>query len=163
MRIFLSGGALPRTGLDGKWRGEYERALAPLNAELINPTKRSIDESKFLLVFGYDCTLIKGSDAVLVNAEGMGPGTAQEMLIAKYFRKPVVTVLPKNTENRRADFEFNGTVVKDWIHPFIYSTSDAIVETPQEAVKWLRQIPKYKIKGIEIIDEAMLEYRKITD
>lgn len=128
------------------------------NVEIIKGENRDLDESNFLLIFGHDCRHIKNSDIVIVDArEKIGAGTAQEMLIAKYFKKIVITILPKNTHHRRTNFEINGKIIKDWIHPFIYSTSDAIVENYKDLPEWIRKCSegKMKAKDIKIIDEAV--------
>jgi len=115
------------------------------------------------LVFGHDCKHIKNSDLVIVDArEKIGAGTAQEMLIAKYFKKPVITVLPKDTHHRRTNFEINRKIVEDWIHPFIHSTSDVIIENYKDLSEWVRKCMegKVKVKDISIIDKSIEYYEK---
>lgn len=134
------------------------------NVEVIRGQNRDLDESDFLLIFGHDCRHIKNSDLVIVDArEKIGAGTAQEMLIAKYFKKPVITILPKDTHHRRSNFEINGKVVEDWIHPFIHSTSDIIVESYKELTKQIKEISegKVKIKDIGIIDKSIEYYENL--
>jgi hypothetical protein len=135
------------------------------NVEIIKGENRDLDESNFLLIFGHDCRHIKNSDIVIVDArEKIGAGTAQEMLIAKYFKKPVITVLPKNTHHRRTNFEINEKIVEDWIHPFIHSTSDIIIEDYKDLSEWIRKCMKgkMKVKDISIIDKSVEYYEKQT-
>ena len=126
------------------------------------------DESNPLIVFGHDSAMVKSCDIVVVNAGSkLGAGSAQEMLIAKYFSKPVVTILPKGTHHRKANVVFGGKLVPDWIHPFIFSTSDSVVGSLGEAYKWISEYqndPKSKpIKGISVIDSAIEAYTKAAE
>ena len=170
MKIYLAG-SVPKGDKEKEtffdWRKEYKKRLSSINdLEFIDP----IDVSKYewdpFLVFGGDCSYIKESDLVLVYAEEkIGTGTSQEMLVAKYFRKPVITVLPKDTHHRRSNINFEGRLLKDWIHPFIFSTSDLIVENVENAVPWIEEYMKdpisKKIKDMTTIDSAIEGFKKI--
>lgn len=160
MKIFLAG-KIPK-GKENKDNKDFAESIIPhiklKGAEFIKGEKRDLDESDFFLVFGWDCRHIKNSDIVIVDArEKLGAGTAQEMLIAKYFGKPVITILPKDTHHRKTNFEFVGKVIVDWIHPFIYSTSDIIVESEKELESAIAKVTngKMKIKDISIIDNSI--------
>lgn len=151
MKIFLAG-KIPK-GKEDKDSKNFAESIIPhiklKGAEFIKGEKRDLDESG---------RHIKNSDIVIVDArEKLGAGTAQEMLIAKYFGKPVITILPKNTHHRRTNFEFVGKVIADWIHPFIYSTSDIIVESEKELESAIAKVTngKVKIKNISIIDDSI--------
>jgi hypothetical protein len=167
MKIYLAGKIAKgdEIGKAPDWRSEYTAVFGRIaDAEIISPEDDSLDESQPIIVFGHDCSLIQQADVLVINASTkLGVGTAQEMLIAKYFNKPVVVVLPKNTHHRRSDLTISAGAVKDWIHPFVFSTSDAIVESVEEAANWLAQyieFPKrHDIKNISVIDEAIKEYR----
>ena len=95
---------------------------------------------------------------IVVNAEEkIGAGTAMEMVTAKYFKKPVITVIPKDTHHRRSNVVFHGKLVDDWIHPFIWHFSDIVVESVDEIEDIKKKLESTEIKGISIIDEA-IEY-----
>lgn len=95
---------------------------------------------------------------VVINAgEKIGAGTAMEMVAAKYFKKPVITVLPKNTHHRRSNVVFHGKSVEDWIHPFIWAFSDFIVESVEEVKGIENKLRTAEIKDISVIDQA-IEY-----
>ncbi|MDD9912550.1 MAG: hypothetical protein OXR68_02165 [Alphaproteobacteria bacterium] len=124
-----------------------------------------VTEEDPLYWFGHDCWMIKKSDVVIVQADiKLGAGTAQEMLIAKYFNKPVITVLPKDTHHRRTNLMLASGVVEDWIHPFVGSTSDLIVEKLEDSLPWLEAYnvnpDGQKIKTIEVIDEAITYFEE---
>lgn len=150
------------------WKKQYQSVLSQLDNVLFVDGDKWKDESKPLLTFGHDANLIKTSDLIITNAENkIGAGTAQEMIIAKYFSKPVITVLPRNSHHRLSNVVFDGTLVADWIHPFLLNTSDFIVETIKDSTRWIKEYqinPKSKkIKNITVIDKAIaayLEYSK---
>ncbi len=160
MKIYLAG-SVPKGDAEAakfdNWRERYQQVLGKVfDASFIDPYDRKLDESDFLQVFGVDCKHIKDSDLIVVYAENrLGVGTSQEMVVAKYFSKPVLTVLPKDTYHRRQNVVFNGSTVKDWIHPFIHSFSDAIIEDIKDVETVKDNLLKGRIKTISIIDEAL--------
>lgn len=160
MKIYLAG-SVPKGDEEAKnfddWRSRYRQSLQKFfDADFIEPYHRELDEGDFLAVVGQDCRHIKECALVIVNAEEkLGVGTAQELVIAKYFRKPVISVLPKNTHHRRSNVAFHGKLVEDWIHPFIFTFSDFIVESINEIEKIKDEIFSSKIKDISVIDEAV--------
>ncbi len=148
------------------WKIKYQQELSKLDGVEFFYGDQWLDETRPFITFGHDSDMVKNSDLVVVNAEEkLGAGTAQEILIAKYFSKPVVVVLPKNSAHRKSDIIFNGELITDWIHPFIHSTSDCIVENIGQAVEWISEYQSHpttkKIKSIKIIDEAIEQYNKI--
>ncbi len=165
MKIYLAG-SVPKGDEEQKtfadWRARYQSALESIfDAEYIDPYDRVLDESDFLLVVGKDCIDIIESSLVIVNAEEkLGAGTAQELVIAKYLKKPVVTVLPKNTPHRRTNIMFNGQLIDDWIHPFIFTFSDFVIEDIEKIEEIKDKIfDKHAVKDISIIDTAVEHFR----
>lgn len=113
------------------------------------------------LVVGHDLWLIDRADLIIVNIpEKVGAGTAQEMVIAKSFEKPVVTVLPQNSHHRRSNIVFDGETIEDWIHPFLYVSSDVIAETIDDAMDWIKSFTK-NLKGFK--PKNMAIYRQMVD
>lgn len=163
MKIYLAG-SVPKGDEEAKkfnnWREGYKKILANFfDADFIEPYHRELDESDFLAVVGHDCGQIKNCDLVVVNAEEkLGAGTAQELVISKYFGKPVVSVIPKNTHHRRLNVIFHGKIVEDWIHPFIFAFSDHVVENPNEIEKIKDNLFLTKAKDISVIDEAISHF-----
>jgi hypothetical protein len=142
------------------WKIKYKEELSVLNGIIFVDGDVWRDETKPLLLFGHDAYVVKTSDIIIVNAEQkLGAGTAQEVLIAKYFSKPVISVLPKDTHHRRSNIVFDGKMIADWIHPFILTTSDLVVERIGDAINWIKEYkenPSRKsVKNIRIIDEAI--------
>ncbi len=164
MKIYLAG-SVPKGEAEEKdfknWRHQYKETLDKfLDAEFIFPMSGDMDEGDFLLIVGKDSKSIKDSDLVIVNAEEkLGAGTSMELVIAKHFKKPVITVMPKNSHHRRQNMTFQGKYfVEDWMHPFVHTFSDFIVENVAEIEKIKDKIFSSSVKDISIIDQA-IEHR----
>ncbi len=164
MKIYLAG-SVPKGAEEEKdfvnWRLKYKEILEDFfDAEFIMPDSGEMDESDFLLIVGKDSKSIKSSDLVIINAEErLGAGASMEMVIAKYFKKPVITVMPKNSHHRRPNVTFRSKFfVEDWMHPFVHVFSDFVVEDVAEIEKIKDKIFTTPIKDISIIDKA-IEHR----
>jgi hypothetical protein len=162
MKIYLAG-SLPK-GKDEantfqNWRIHYQKTLEKVfDATFIDPNAEDIIafEGDSRMIVGVDCGHIKSSDLVVVNAEErLGAGTSQELVIAKYFGLPVIAVLPKDTHHRRSNITFHETIIEDWIHPFIDTFSDFVVERVEDVGKVKEQLESTKPKDISIVDEAI--------
>lgn len=159
MKIYLAW-KVPKWDKDivADWRAHYRAILKGQgDFEYLDPNI-PVDESDPIAVFGMDCGFIKASDIIIVNAEEkLWLGTSQELLIAKYFSKLVISVVPKNSAHRKSNLTFHGKFVEDWIHPFLFTTSDIIVESPHEInLENIKQVP---IKNIEIINESIMHFQ----
>lgn len=160
MKIYLAG-EIPKGDAEAKgfadWRKRYISVLGKIfDAEFITPLAGEVDETDSLLVVGKDSKSIKSSDLVIVNAEGrLGAGTAMELVIAKYLKKPVVTVLPKDSHHRRSNLAFNGKLIGDWVHPFVRTFSDFVVQRIEDVEELKDAILSSPTKDITIIDQAI--------
>ncbi len=164
MKIYLAG-SVPKGDEEKKffhdWRARYRSALESVfDAEYIDPYDRDLDESDSLLVVGKDCMDITESALIIVNAEDkLGAGTAQEMVIAKYLKKPIVTVLPKDTSHHRTNIMFNGQRI-EWFHPFIFTFSDFVIEDIAEIERIKDDVLRPEnCRGISIIDDAVSYFK----
>ncbi len=166
--IYLAG-KVPKSDEELKnyrdWRKDFEAIVKKASASEIiclDPSRVHFDISDIYGIFGRDVYLIKSSDFVVVDARGrIGPGTAQEMLIAKYFMKPVITILPRNSHYWK-DTKIRDKGAKAWMNPFIAATSDAIAETVEEAAKMVgcsaNNGAGITAKGIRLLDRAAEYY-----
>lgn len=160
MRVYLAG-SVPKGDREARdytdWREEYSTILSTVtDIELSDPNVFYRLEGDSQAVVGADCMYIRDADIVVVNAEErLGAGTSMELVVAKYFSIPVITVLPRGSQHRRTDLEFHGRVVADWIHPFIDTFSDRIIESASELPDAVRRLEDMRIKGISVIDEAI--------
>lgn len=158
-------GSIPKGDEERKnwtdWKNEYVEKIS-----------KAIPQAKFLhgdlisdnvgpdLVVGHDLWLIKNSDIVIVHATSkIGAGTAQEMVLTKYFQKPLISIVPKNTHHRRTNVVFHGVNIEDWIHPFIYVASDFVAENIEKGIVWIKRFlknsNKMRIKTISVFDEKI--------
>ena len=159
--IYLAG-SVPKGDKDQEnftdWRVRWGKVLTEVfeNTQIIDPYDRDLDEGDFLQVVGMDFGYIKQALLIVINAEEkIGAGTAMEMVAAKYLKKPVVTVLPKNTHHRRSNVIFHGKLVEDWIHPFIWAFSDFIVESVEEIEGIKEKLDSCEVKDITVVDQAI--------
>lgn len=160
-------GALPKGDETRKnwvdWKVKYKEVLQKLSNVHFVDGDAWRKESDPELTFAHDVYQIKKSDIIIVNAENkLGAGTAQEMVIAKYLKKPVISIIPKDSHHRRSNIVFDGEKIADWIHPLILAFSDAIVEKIEDSVTLIQKFSNNstKIKGIEAIDKAIELFEK---
>jgi len=123
VKIYLAG-SVPKGNEEAKtfsdWRKKYQKVLEDIfHAQFIDPSRSDIMsyEGDSLMIVGIDCGDIKNSNLIIVNAEDkLGAGTAQELVVAKYFKLPVITVLPKNTYHRRSNIMFHNPLISGtWV------------------------------------------------
>lgn len=166
MKIYIAG-PIPKgdntrkTWID--WKVKYKETLNTIDNIKIFDADTFRDEDKPIELVGYICKIISEVDLVIINCENkLGAGTSQEMLIAKYFNKPVISIIPKNSHHRKSDIIFNSSKIPDWIHPFILTFSDKIFENINESIEWIEKYSKndscIKIKDLSIIDATIKAY-----
>lgn len=167
MKITLLG-KIPKgdTAREGfvEWYQEYAREIAAqvpeavfLHGDLIR------DKEGSMKVVGHDLWLVQHADIVVVDAQAkIGAGTAQEMVMAKYFKKPLIAVIPKDTHHRRSNVIFDGVNIEDWVHPFLDVSADYVAESIEDAAAWIRQYVdgaiNQEIKDITVFTIAIDEF-----
>ena len=117
------------------------------------------------VVVGHDLYLIKHSDIAIVHAvEKIGAGTAQEILMAKKFGKPVIAVIPKDSHHRKSNVVFHGTTIVDFINPFLFVSTDYVAENVEEAIKWVKNYIKnredFAIKNFSVMENQIEVFSK---
>jgi hypothetical protein len=137
--------------------------LPTYEISFLNPAFRSDDLSDQHSVFGRDMLQVFCSDIVFVDArERRGLGVGAEMMWAKVHKLPIITLAPENSHYHKSNTTLLDVAVKDWVHPFVESLSDAIVENLQEGAIWIERFisnSSMPIKDIAYIESAMLHYR----
>ncbi|MFH1433316.1 MAG: hypothetical protein ABIG32_00265, partial [Candidatus Uhrbacteria bacterium] len=96
---------------------ELEKKTGLKNINL-DPTRTGIskvlDEKDYQAVVGRDCFLIKNADVVIVNlTDDISVGGSQEMLIAKYYEKPLIGIAPVGGKFRKPEKEIYGNTYLD--------------------------------------------------
>jgi hypothetical protein len=139
-----------------------EHELVNYDVTFLNPALRSDDLSDQRSVFGRDMLQVYCSNIVFVDARHKrGLGVGAEMMWAKLNSIPVVTLAPKNTHYNKSETSLLGVPVSNWIHPFVESLSDKVVENLAEGAQWIIQAlsnSATRIKSIEYLHEAMQYY-----
>lgn len=139
----------------------FRKKIGPVDVHFIDPRFRndSLDDS--VAVFGRDLMAVRISDFVVVDArQKRGIGVGQEMLFAKMNKVPVITVAPKNGHYQKGNVNILGQDVKDFVHPFLFCTSDVIVENFEQAAEWIKGFLEKPgaVKDISITEEAIKQY-----
>jgi hypothetical protein len=137
--------------------------LSEYELSFLNPAFRSDTLSDQRSVFGRDMTQVFCSDIVFVDArDRRGLGVGAEMMWAKFHKIPIITLAPKDSHYNKSKTTLLDVAVENWVHPFVESLSDAIVENLLEGAAWVRKFVNAStpsIKDIEYIQSAMQHYR----
>lgn len=147
------------------WRDEFCKQLEEKSGVKItnlDPTSRKHLPFDPEMAFGRDSFFIKNSDLVIVNlTDDISVGGSQEMLIAKYFNKPLLGIAKEGGKFVNSKFNDFGRTV-NFVHPFVFVPCDAIVNDIDGAAEWIRNnIEKVKHpKGINCIDKSIEYYVK---
>lgn len=138
--------------------------LSPYKVSFLNPAFRMDDLSDSRSVFGRDMLQVFCSTIVFVDArDRRGLGVGAEMMWAKVHKIPVVTWAPLNSHYKKEKTTLLGVPVANFVHPFVESLSDAIVENLADGAVWIKKYLKDKsleIKGSEDITRAMEHYKE---
>ena len=140
------------------------KSLNGYEVSFLNPAFRTDDLSDQRSVFGRDMVQVFSSNIVFVDARARrGLGVGAEMMWAKLNKIAVVTWAPKNSHYHKSHTTILDVPVENFVHPFVESLSDKIVENLEEGAEWIRSIMSdsmREIKGIEHIVSAMQHYRQ---
>lgn len=146
------------------WRDEFLVEVAKISGrELINidPTKSGIAQDDPSVIFGGDSYMIAQADAVIVYlSDDISIGGSQEILIAKYFQKPVIGLAPHGGKFNGSTKEYFGSIVHDYKDPFVFSTCDVVCSDIQEVGEALKRVEKITPKSIDIIGDLTEEFMK---
>lgn len=140
------------------------KSLDKYEVSFLNPAFRTDDMSDSLSVFGRDMTQVFSSNIVFVDArDRRGLGVGAEMMWAKINQIPVVTWAPINSHYHKEQATVLDVPVADFVHPFVASLSDKIVENLVEGAQWIEFVmanPSFEIKGLQFIGSAMRRYQE---
>ncbi len=139
------------------------KSLHQYEISFLNPAYRTDDLSDQLSVFGRDMLQVFSSNFVFVDArDRRGLGVGSEMMWAKVNKIPVVTWAPKNSHYNKDQATILGIPVANFIHPFVESLSDKIVENLEDGAQWIHSVitnPIVGIKDIQFIRSAIQYYK----
>lgn len=163
MKVYVAG-KISKNSVFGTpdWRhgfcAELEK-LSSVKLDNLDPTQNGADQHDPRLVFGADSYLISQSDVLIVYlSDDISIGGSQEILIAKYFKKPVIGLARHGGKFNGADKEYFGKIVKNYRDPFVFTSCDIVCNTIEEVATALRKIDTIEPKGLEIIPESVQYY-----
>lgn len=106
--------------------------------------------------------MISRADLVVVNlSDDISVGGSQEMLIAKYFAKPLVGIARKGGKFFQEEVEILGKRYKNHVHPFVKMTCDAVVEDIDGVAKYILQhYGCVRPRSISIINESLENFMR---
>lgn len=148
--------------------GSFEReaiakALSPVSVVFLRPDDRGDDIGDAFTVFGRDHFQVKLADFCVVDARHRrGIGVGIEMLSAKRFDKPLVSVAPPESHYRRTRLAYLGSEVEDYVHAHLFALSDAIVDSFHGAGEWIAgylSAPTV-VKGLSVLDKGIAAYEE---
>src|SRR3989344_8270600 len=120
LKVYVAGKVSPNSIFGTHdWRDSFCGRLSEIiGIKIINldPTKSDkmfdLDENNTRLIFGRDCYMIKSADLVIVNlTDDISVGGSQEMLIAKYFSKPLLGIAKREGLFIMSKYELAGKEV----------------------------------------------------
>jgi hypothetical protein len=146
------------------WRDDFLREINKINGMKFisfDPTAAAKDYSDLEMVFGSDVHMISEVDLVIVYLnDDISVGGSQEILIAKYFNKPVIGLAPRGGKFNGRSKEVAGQVIKNYKHPFVYSTCDVICGDIKEVATALKNLKKINPKSLDLIDDAHRKFNQ---
>lgn len=144
------------------WRDGFCDALSELSGiKLINldPTAAPVDQNTPEKVFGTDAAMIKKADVLIAYlSDDISVGCSQEILIAKYFGKPVIALAPHGGKFNGASREYFGKVIHGYKDPFVFTTCDVVCSDVEALAKAIKTIDTIKPKTIDIIRNLAKKY-----
>ena len=140
------------------WREAFVEELARLSGlalACIDPLKEESIGHSAQEIFEKDCRLINSCDVFVVYlSDDISVGGSQEILIARYFNKPVIGLAPLGGKFNGATREMHGKVITDYKDPFVFTTCDIICNSSEEVAEALKS-PLPFSSGLSIIEEAV--------
>ena len=126
--------------------------LSGLELSHLDPLAYEPEEYDPQAIFDKDCQLISQVDCVIVYlSDDISVGGSQEMLIAKYLKKPLIGLAPLGGKFNAAEKEFMGQIINNYVDPFVFATCDVLCKDIAEVAEALKTLGDIKPKTIDII------------
>jgi hypothetical protein len=140
------------------WRKDFVEKLRQLSGVELDFVDPLADENLGMStkdIFQKNCRQIHDSDVCVVYlSNDIAVGGAQEILIARYFNKPVLGLAPLGGKFNGATREMFGKTITDYKDPFVFTTCDQVCATIEELAEALKK-PLPVSSGLSIIEEAI--------
>jgi len=142
------------------WRDEFCAELSKLSGlelENLDPLKAEADITDPQAIFAKDCQLINQADVLVVYlSDDISVGGSQEILIARYLKKPVIALAPHGGKFNGSTREMFGRIIEDYKDPFVYSTCDVVCKSVEEVAEALKNVGNMHSTGLDIINQAIV-------
>ncbi|MFA6512326.1 MAG: hypothetical protein WCV86_04360 [Patescibacteria group bacterium] len=172
LKLYIAGKVSPNSHFGTHdWRDafcvELEKKTG-LEIKNLDPAKSQsdlfLDENNSKLMVGRDSYMIRMADVILVNlTDDISVGGSHDMLIAKYYKKYLIGLAPKEGKFNKSVTTLGEREYKNWIHPFVLETCDALVEDIDQLAVCLKEfieVPPTEIKDIDIFEQARQYYEE---
>jgi nucleoside 2-deoxyribosyltransferase len=162
LNVYIAG-KVSKDSVFGKhhWREEFCLKLETLSGlRLANLDPLAAPETGLSAqeIFAKDCQMINKADVFIVYlSDDISVGGSQEILIARYLRKPIIGFAPLGGKFNGARREMPGQVIEDYKDPFVFATCDIVCGNLIEVGNALQTIDDVVPSGMRIIDEAVSE------
>ena len=161
MKLYIAG-KVSDNSLHGRhnWRSDFCADLAHrsgIKLESLDPLAIEFSTMSPSEIFEKDCYLISQCDAMVVYlSDDISVGGSQEILIAKYFKKPVIGLAPHGGKFNGSSRMIGGKLVNNYQCPFVFSTCDVVAGDIPQAARALVDCynGKIKVKTLDIIRRA---------
>ncbi len=144
------------------WRDGFCKELEELSGmDLVNfdPTKTDIDQSNTETVFEGVAYMISQVDVLICYfSDDISVGGSQEVLIAKYFNKPVIGLAPAGGKFNGSTKKYFGKIVNNYKDPFVFSTCDIVCADINEVAEALKRVSSIQPKDIDLIGELSSKF-----
>ncbi len=139
------------------WRDEFVAELKAISGRKLtnlDPTKCNFPQGNPEIIFGGDAYMISQCDVFIVYlSDDISVGGSQEILIAKYFKKPVIGLAPYGGKFNGSTKEYFGVTVENYQDQFVFTTCDIVCDDEQAVGEALKAIESIKPKTIDIIGD----------
>lgn len=138
------------------WRDKFcdqLQLLSGLKLSHLDPLATNIRQDDYKALFSHCVQSIKKSDCVVVYlSDDISVGGAQEIMIARYLKKPVIGFAPYGGKFNGAVREMMGKTIENFKDPFVFSTCDVVCGTMDEVADALASLDNVTSTGMSIID-----------
>ena len=141
------------------WRDAFCTKLSELSGlDLINldPVKAEDPTRSPQEIFAKDCQLIHTADVCIVYlSDDISVGGSQEILIARYLKKPVIGFAPYGGKFNGARREMLGQTIEEYKDPFVFTTCDVVCGSIEEVAQAITRVGLIHTNGLAIIDDSL--------
>lgn len=163
VKVYVAG----KVSKDSVFRTHYWRdgfceeieKLTGLKLKNLDPTKTKANQNRPEEVLSADAYLIKSCDVLIAYlSDDISVGCSQEILIAKYFNKPVIALAPHGGKFNGSSKEYFGKVIHNYKDPFVYTSCDVVCSNLEEVGKALKNLDNIEVRNLDYIKEAAERY-----